>query len=58
MKEPIIKALDSAGLQEDCPFAKGDSGPEILDSDSVKSISDKSFMEYVGCINQYLQVIQ
>lgn len=58
LKVPIVKAMDSAGLQEDCPFATPQAGKASmqLDEDTVGDVDDDKFMDYMGRVNQYLQV--
>ncbi|GMH35161.1 hypothetical protein BSKO_03029 [Bryopsis sp. KO-2023] len=60
MKTSIVQALDTAGLQEDCPFQPGKNGApdKTIDPENAGEISDDEFMEYMGRINQYLQVLE
>ena len=49
-----MAALQSTGLQEDCPFSL-EEGAEQLSPDSVREVSDEAFGEYAGRLNSYLQ---
>ena len=52
-------ALLAAGLENDCPFSKSQSGDPkddvVLDAASVQNVDDGEFTEYTGRINVYLQ---
>ena len=49
-----MAALQSTGLQEDCPFSS-EEGAEALSPESVAEVSDEAFAEYAGRLNSYLQ---
>ena len=49
-----MAALQSTGLQEDCPFSL-EEGAEALSPESVEEVSDEAFAEYAGRLNSYLQ---
>lgn len=50
-----MDALQSTGLQEDCPFSQ-EEGAEHLTPESAREVPDEQFMEYAGRLNAYLQV--
>lgn len=58
LKAPIIRAMDSAGLQDDCPFAHSHATETAiqLDENTVVDVADDEFLDYMGQVNQYLQV--
>ena len=49
-----MAALQSTGLQEDCPFSL-EEGAEAMSPESAEEVSEEAFAEYAGRLNSYLQ---
>ena len=52
----IIDTLNSAGLQQDCPFVDGSNGVQELTAENVSAVDEEKFNNYALQIASYLQV--